>query len=770
MSACPPLDILHLIDSAGLAGGERYLLDLIRYSGPPFRHRVVLYRPGPLEEMLEQEGIAVTRIPMTGRFSLSALSRVRRILCRERIPILHSHGYRSNLLGRLAGIGSAARRIVTVHVSLYDYVDTPPFLRQVYLGIERMTSPLTAKYICISQAMRKDLLRMGIPEAKLVLIPNGVDLERFHPRPPDETLRRALGVQGRSPLIGTAGRMVTEKNQADLIDALPVLRQRWPGLRCLFIGDGPLRPALEERAGRLGLSDACLFTGTRRDIAELYSLLDLFVLPSRREPFGLVLLEAMASQVPVVATAAGGPLDLIRSGANGLLVAPSDARELASGIDFLLSNPEQAKAMAVQGYETVWKGYRIQDTARRIGDLYQAQAPSPRVHANPGGHGRDVSLTHPQRPLSSLEAFEGTKILVVLIAGIGDLIMASPGFRAIRNGHPEAKICLLTSTDALPIARHYPVLDEVIPFPIRELRNHRRHLLSVARLLRTLRKRRFDVAVNLFRVGSWQGALKMGMLFLASGAKKRIGHGRHGFGLFLTDTVPAETFANRHVVEAIGDIAAKIGGVPDGREIEVFWSAASDAKWEPFFNSLNGASAVGIHPGGDRESKRWPPERFAAVASALAERYRARIVLLGGPADTPLAERIERGLAATVAAANLAGKVPLDELPCLIHRFDLLITNDSGPMHIAAATRTPLVAVFGPGDPVLNRPYADPEGYRLVRKEVPCHRPCELKSCPHRSCLDLISPEEVLEACSEILGGGAASLWTPPHIPPTVGT
>lgn len=367
-------------------------------------------------------------------------------------------------------------------------------------------------------------------------------------------------------------------------------------------------------------------------------------------------------------------------------------------------------------------------------------------------------------------ALSSHSILLVLIAGIGDLIMASPGFRAIRNGHPEAKICLLTSTDALPIARHYPVLDEVIPFPIRELRNHRRHLLVVARLLWKLRKRQFDAAVNLFRVGSWQGSLKMGMLFLMLGAKARIGHGRHGFGFFLTDTVPAETFANRHVAKATGDIAAKIGGIPDGRGIEVFWGAASDAKWDPFFKSLSGEIAVGIHPGGDRESKRWPPERFAAVASALAERHRAQIILLGGPADRPLAERIERGLGTNIAVANLAGKVPLDELPCVIHRLDLLITNDSGPMHIAAATKTPLVAIFGPGDPTLNRPFTDPKGYRIVQKEVPCHRPCELKICPHLSCLDLISPEEVLEACSEILGGGAASLWTLPHISPTIST
>ena len=346
------------------------------------------------------------------------------------------------------------------------------------------------------------------------------------------------------------------------------------------------------------------------------------------------------------------------------------------------------------------------------------------------------------------------KILVVLIAGIGDLIMASPGFRAIRNGYPKAKICLLTSTDALPIARHYPTLDEVVPFPIRELRNHRCHVLHVVKLLWTLRKLKFDMAANLFRVASCWGALKMGLLFIALGAKSRIGHGQHGCGLFLTDAAPAKTFTNRHVVEAIGDIAAQTGGVPDNQRIEIFWSAAAATKWDRFFRSLHGMIAVGVHPGGDRETKRWPPERFASVASALLQRYGARIILLGGPADVPLAEGIARRLADSDCVTNLAGEVPLDELACLIRRLDLLVCNDSGPMHIAAATKTPLVAVFGPGDPTLNRPYTDPKGYRLVRKEVSCHRPCELDRCPHLSCLDVISSEEVISACLELLKPG----------------
>jgi len=343
-------------------------------------------------------------------------------------------------------------------------------------------------------------------------------------------------------------------------------------------------------------------------------------------------------------------------------------------------------------------------------------------------------------------------ILVVLIAGIGDLVMASPSLRAIRNGHPDAHIHLLTSTDALPIAKHYPLVDEISAFPIRELRRDKKHLLEIPGMLWELRQKRFDLAVNLFRVASLTGAIKMGLLIRASGAPTRVGHDRFGFGLFLTDTVPSATFNGHHIVEAMLEIAARAGGIPDNLGLEVSWDAQVDAKWDRFA-SPSGEIVVGIHPGGDRETKRWHPERFAAVAAEIAARFPTRIVLLGGPSDIALAARIEGRLPADCAVSNLAGKVPLAELACLISRLDLLLTNDNGPMHIAAAVKTPVVALFGPSDPRLNGPYTDPERYRVIRKNVSCERPCELKRCPHPSCMDLISVAEVAAACTELLTG-----------------
>ena len=124
-------------------------------------------------------------------------------------------------------------------------------------------------------------------------------------------------------------------------------------------------------------------------------------------------------------------------------------------------------------------------------------------------------------------------ILIVLIAGIGDLILASKSIRAIRNGSPDDDIQLLTSTEAYPIAQNYDYLDHVWAFPIRELRKNKSHIFKVVRLIHKLRKLYFSNILNLYRVVSYRGSFKMGLLFLLIRAKQKVGHDNKGFGLFL---------------------------------------------------------------------------------------------------------------------------------------------------------------------------------------------------------------------------------------------
>lgn len=343
-------------------------------------------------------------------------------------------------------------------------------------------------------------------------------------------------------------------------------------------------------------------------------------------------------------------------------------------------------------------------------------------------------------------------ILIVLVAGIGDLILASKGIRAIRNGYPEAEIHLLTSTDAAPLARHYPYVDRVWPFPIRELRSSKGSAWAVLSLIRRLRRFRFRLAVNLYSVESAAGALKMGLLFRAIRAQQKAGHDRNGFGLFLTKRIAAGTFlADRHFSEAVLEAAAAAGGVPDSIGVDVFWDRAVESRWNGFFpdsREAPGAPVVGINPGSDRSLKRWDAGRFSRVADRLVESEGARIILLGGPSETQVAGAVERGMRHPVV--NLSGTLSLDDLAFVISRLDLLVTNDSGPMHIGAAAGTPLVALFGPALPGQFGPCAPPGCSRLIWHEIGC-RPCPQDGCPQPRCMDRITAEEVFDSCRVLL-------------------
>ena len=173
-------------------------------------------------------------------------------------------------------------------------------------------------------------------------------------------------------------------------------------------------------------------------------------------------------------------------------------------------------------------------------------------------------------------------ILIILVAGIGDLVMASKSLRAIRRGHPDAVIDLVTTSDAVPIAKMYPSIDRVWSFPIRELRTDKTYFLEVVKLLRGLRKTTYDYVVNLFPVNTWSGGLKMGCFFAALKAGVKIGHDHDVFGLFVNRKIPSKIF-QMHRVDAMTDVACMMGGVPDDRGLEIFWDWSTEVGCRSLF-------------------------------------------------------------------------------------------------------------------------------------------------------------------------------------------
>jgi lipopolysaccharide heptosyltransferase II len=341
------------------------------------------------------------------------------------------------------------------------------------------------------------------------------------------------------------------------------------------------------------------------------------------------------------------------------------------------------------------------------------------------------------------------KILIVQIAGIGDIVLASRGIRAIRNGFPDAELHLITSTDASPIANNYPYVDKVFDFPIRELRKDKSYIYNILRLLRILRKERYAQIINLYIIGSLWGAIKMGLFFTCLKSEKKIGHNHKGFGFFINKKIPKEIFLNRHFSDAMMDMAVAMGGIPDTRGIEIFLVEKCKEKWRHIFitqEKLPPLRMIGINPGGDRCNRRWNPDCFATLVDCLVGAFSSQVILLGGPGEEDISCEIESR--AKSRLINLGGKLLLNELVYIISQLDLLITNDSGPMHIAAAVNTPIVALFGPEDPVLMRPYTSKEMYRIVQKNIKCMA-CKNKKFTQHTCLEAITPEEVFEECKK---------------------
>ncbi len=234
--------------------------------------------------------------------------------------------------------------------------------------------------IAVSDSVKQEILRNNISPEKVSTIYNGIDIDRFNNQEKACSIRREFGINESCKVIGSVARLSKEKGHVCLLQSAEKILQKYPDVVFLIVGDGPLRQHLEikssEFAKRMhakGDSSKAplIFARVRSDMPTIYSLMDIFALPSLTEGLPIALLEAMASQRPVVATEVGAVPKVIKHGRSGLLVQPSDVQALAKSIIELLENPQKGQYLAKNAHEVVKKRFSSQGMAEKYKQVYR---------------------------------------------------------------------------------------------------------------------------------------------------------------------------------------------------------------------------------------------------------------------------------------------------------------------------------------------------------------------------------------------------------------
>lgn len=359
-------------------GMKEHFLSLLRNLD---QNKFSLIAAGPFADKQAEElrswGVGVYQVPIPGKVSprkdLACLIELQRILAREKIDLIHMHGSKAALLGRLAARFSSTKYAVfTAHNFILDNYQSK--IKKLFFSLlEQSLVPSTQKIITVSSALSQELRKQqGIPPEKLVTIYNGLSIDQFCPAKSDNELKKRLGFSPEDLLIGTVTRLIPEKGiQYFLESAAQVTNsRREQSIGFLIVGDGPFRPVLEKQAQGLGLSQQVVFTGYRKEIKELLSIMDIFVLPSLSEGLGIALLEAMAMEKPVIGSQVGGIPEVVQPGVNGYLFPPADSIWLAEAILQLIDNPLERLKMGQAGRKTVEEKFSLQSMIKSVEDLY----------------------------------------------------------------------------------------------------------------------------------------------------------------------------------------------------------------------------------------------------------------------------------------------------------------------------------------------------------------------------------------------------------------
>jgi glycosyltransferase involved in cell wall biosynthesis len=400
-------EIAHIIPSIGMGGAQRQLVLLLKNRSPAYQHRLVVIFSGDsfFAPEVQESGVPISyvgsevvrrrfetppgRQSMRAAFwSVLALAGNSFPVCREivkvtsqlsaldpRPDVVHCWLLFANLVGsiaaRLVGVPLVITSIRNIQSQVaYNYYHDPRWQRT----LERATVPLATAIIANSASVALDYRAFaGAPAEKVITVPNGVDGNALSPITPVERgkLRRTLGLNDGDLVVGTVARLAKEKDFETFLRAIEIAHRRLTSLRVIITGEGLLRAHLESFAADLGLADVVQFLGGRKDVVALIQCYDVFLLTSIIEGMPNVVMESQLLGVPVVATRAGGTVDLIQDGETGLLAPVGDHEQLASGIVRLFTETGLRDRISRAARDQIRSNYTVEQFVARTENVYR---------------------------------------------------------------------------------------------------------------------------------------------------------------------------------------------------------------------------------------------------------------------------------------------------------------------------------------------------------------------------------------------------------------
>ncbi|MDD5195771.1 MAG: glycosyltransferase [Candidatus Omnitrophica bacterium] len=683
------MKIAQILPQMNFGGVERGVYDLVCYFKGSKYNNIVVSSGGRLADELKKAGITHYKLPVYKKSLLSAIyvPRLRNIINKEKIDIVHARSRVPAWISFFATRASNTHFVTTCH-GIYR-----SGAWSEVMGWGKMV-------ICPSRAVARHMReKFGVPEEKIIIIERWVDLNKFR--------FTSYDFKKSSNNIVAIGRISSSKGYEYLIEAFRKVVRLNPYLKLKIIGSPDKFKMdyfnhLKTLVTRFALHYNVQFAGYQPDIENILKDARMLVAPSViEESFGRVIIEAFACGVPVLATKVGGFREIIENGKDGLLIEPRDAQAITDGILKILNDTAFAQSLTVNAKIKVDDTYTIDKALKRTAQIYE----------------KTIALT---------------RILVIKLSSLGDLILSLPSFKALRERFPDGKISVLTSKKYAPLLYGCPYVDEVIT-----LDDDYKKFKTILRISKDLRRKSFDYIIDL------QNSRVSHIMSFLSFPRHSFGYSLR-LGKLLTRKIP---YLRSDDPLTSQERLLKLLGITFAEKKLVFWPQKPSAEL-----NLPEGHLIGINVSASARwvSKNWPTNNISTLIELINKNFPSyKIVLFGDESSRERAARIESML--YPKPINLAGKLTLRDLPQAVSKLKAFVTPDTATLHLAQSLKVPTIALFGPTDP--SRHTIPAKNLYIVHKKLVCSS-CYDPECKLREknlCMEKIVPQEVFAIIKEII-------------------